>query len=405
MADFTLREENGSTWITFQGRLDSMTAPRAQREIEELIAGGRRLLVADLSRVGFVSSAGLRVLLLAQKQLKKAGGEVILFGIAPEIMSVFTMSGFDSLFRICSSEGEIASLLDAHRSASVTRTHEAGGIRFSVIGAEARPGSCFAIGTQEKLAQSRYEYNDSLPVKQTDIPYGAGLAAAGDDYEQYKELFGEAVVIGGSLFFYPAVKHAAVDYILCTTPDSAMKYRFFHGFGFSGQFAATAAFEGIDGFVTLDGLAGALFTLTAAQAVGVVLLAESKGLLGMNLKKVPLFENRPKNGLDIFDAANFPDWINFPIEPTDASAVVAAAGIAVRGREGLPAKVEKLLSSQSPHHVHGAVFPRVALSKNPAHFEAELQRVLRESEAVKVQHVLGQSKFSRGLVGIVELAP
>ncbi len=403
MTENILREENGSTRIALQGRLDSITGPRVQQQIEELIAGGRRLLVADLSEVNFVSSAGLRVLLIAQKQLKKAGGEIILYGVSADIMNIFTMSGFDGLFRMCSSAGEIAALLDTHPSAAATRQHEAGGIRFSIVQGAVKPGNCFAIGNQEKLAGSRYEYNDSIPVKQTDIQFGAGLAAVGEEYEEYKGLFGEAMVIRSSLFFYPAVKRPAVDYILCGTPDSAMKYRFFHGFGFTGQFAAAAAFEGADGFVTLDALAESLFTLTAASAIGIVLLAESKGLLGMNLKQVPLFENRPKNGLEIFDAANFPEWVNFPIEPTDTNTVIASAGIAMRSREGLAAKYEKLLSSQSLHHLHGAVFPRVPLSKNPAQFDAELQRVFTDMEAAKVQHVLGQSKFSRGLVGIVEL--
>ena len=403
MTENILREENGSTRIALKGRLDSMTAPGVQQQIDELIAGGRRLLVADFSEVSFVSSAGLRVLIIAQKQLKKAGGEVILYGISDAIINVFTMSGFDTLFRICSSTAEIATHLDTHQSAAAAREHEAGGLRFRVVRAAVKPGSCFAIGNQEKLAPSRYEYNDCTPVKQADIQFGAGLAAVGEEYEEYKGLFGEALVLRGSLFFYPAVKRPAVDYILCGTPDPAMKYRFFHGFGFNGQFAATASFEGAEGFVTLDALAASLFTLSAASAIGIVLLAESKGLLGMNLKQVPLFENRPKNGLEIFDAANFPEWVNFPIEPTDTNAVIAAAGIAVRSREGLAAKYEKLLGNQSLHHLHGAVFSRVPLSKNPAQFDAELQRVISDLEAAKVQHVLGQSKFSRGLVGIVEL--
>ena len=403
MTSCILQEENGSTRIALQGRLDSMTSPRVQQQIEELIAGGRRLLVADLSEVGFVSSAGLRVLMLAQKQLRKAGGEIILYGVPDGIMNVFTMSGFDSLFRMCSSAEQLAALIGTHQSAAPARQHEAGGIRFSVAQAAVKTGSCFAIGTQEKLAGSRYEFNDSIPVKQADIQFGAGLAAAGDEYEEYKELFGEAVVIRGSLFFYPAVKRPAVDFILCSLPDAAMKYRFFHGFGFNGRFAVTAAFEGADGFVSLDALAETLFTLTAASAIGIVLLAESKGLLGMNLKKVPIYENRPKNGLEIFDAANFPEWINFPIEPVDTNTVIAAAGIAVRSREGLAAKYEKLLPGRSLHHLHAGVFPRVPLSKNPAQLDAELTRVLADLEPAKVQHVLGQSKFSRGLVGIVEL--
>lgn len=402
MTETIPQEAKGCTRVALQGRLDSMTAPAVQQQIEQIIAGGSRLLVADLSGVGFVSSAGLRVLIMAQKQLKKAGGEIILYGIADAVMSVLTMSGFDALFRMCSTQQELSALLGSDDGAAEARLHEAGGIRFSVVEAAVKPGSCFAIGTQEKLAQSRYEYNDSIPVRQTDIRFGAGLAAAGDDYEEYKGLFGEAVVLGGSLFFYPAVKHPAVDFILCGTPDPAMKYRFFHGFGFGGPFAATAAFEGADGFVTLDALAASLFTLTAAPAIGMVLLAESKGLLGMNLRQVPLFENRPKNGLEIFDAANFPAWVNFPIEPTDVNAVVAAAGIAVRSREGLAAKYDKLLASRALHHLHGAVFAHAPLSKNPASLDAELRRVTADLEAVKVQHVLGQSKFSRGLVGIIE---
>lgn len=403
MAVTIQQEENGTTRIALQGRLDSMTAPPVQQQLDGLIAGGNRLIVVDLSGVGFVSSAGLRVLILAHKQLKKAGGEVILHGVSDAIMNVFTMSGFDALFRMCDSEDELMALLGSNKSAPAARRHEAGGIRFSIVEANVKPGACFAIGNQEKLAPSRYEFKDSIPVKQTDMQFGAGLAAAGAEYEEYKGLFGEAVVIGGSLFFYPATARPAVDFILCDTPDSGMKYRFFHGFGFNGQFALTAAFEGAGGFVTLDALTQSLFTLTASSAIGIVLLAQSKGLLGMNLKKVPLFENRPPNGLDIFDAANFPDWVNFPIEPTDTDAVIAGAGIAVRSREGLATKYEKMLSSHSLHHLHGGVFSHAPLSKNPAAFDGELKRVIADFEAAKVQHVLGQSKFSRGLVGIVEL--
>ena len=96
------------------------------------------------------------------------------------------------------------------------------------------------------------------------------------------------------------------------------------------------------------------------------------------------------------------EWMNFPIEPTGINNIIAAAGIAVRSREGLASKYEKLLSKDALHHIHGGVFAKEPLGKNPAQFAAELSRVLIELEATKVQHVLGQSKFSSGLVGIIE---
>ncbi len=402
MTDCIIREENGIPWITPQGRLDSMTSPQVQQQIDELIMAGKRLLVADLSDVGFVSSAGLRIFMMAQKQLKKAGGEIVFFGVSEAIMTIFKMSGFDSLFRMFSTRQEIAAALAPHQGGQALQQHEAGGIQFSYVKNSVRPGSCFPIGSQDKFAQSRYELQDSIPVKQADIQFGAGLAAIGDEYEDYKEFFGEAVVINRHFFFYPAVKRPSVDFILCREPDPSMKYRFFHGFGFNGQCSAVASFESMDGFITLDNLITALLTLTSAASIGIVMLAESKGLLGMNLKKSPIFENKPKNGLEIFDAANFSEWMNFPIEPTDINNIIAAAGIAVRSRDGLASKYEKLLSKDALHHIHGGVFTKEPLSKNPAQFAAELSRVLTELEATKVQHVLGQSKFSSGLVGIVE---
>jgi anti-anti-sigma factor len=403
MTDCILREENGVTWIAPQGRLDSMTSPQVQQQIDQQIMDGKRLLVVDFSDVGFVSSAGLRIFMMAQKQLKKVGGEIIFYGIAEALMQVFTMSGFASIFRMCATRQEIAALLAPDQSAAALLQQEHDGMRFSYFKTSCQPGVCFAIGTQDKFAQSRYEFPDSIPVKQSDIRFGAGLAAVGDEYEEYKNFFGEAVVINRSLFFYPAVMRPAVDFILCGEQDSAMNYRFLHGFGFNGQFAVISSFESIEGFITLDSLTRSLFTLTMADAIGIVLLAESKGLLGMNLKKAPIYENKPKNGLDIFDAANFSEWMNFPIEPTDFNTIIAGAGIVVRSREGLASKYEKLLSKESLHHIHGGVFAREPLDNNPAQFEAELKRVVTELEASKVQHVLGQSKFSSGLVGIIEL--
>ena len=402
MTDCILREENGRQWIVPQGRLDSMTSPQVQQQIDELIMAGKRLLVADLSDVGFVSSAGLRIFMIAQKQLKKAGGEIVFFGVSEAIMTIFKMSGFDSLFRMYATRQEMAAALAPDQGGAALQQHEAGGIQFSYIKNSVRPGACFPIGSQDKFAPSRYELQDSIPVKQAGIEFGAGLAAIGDEYEDYKDFFGEAVVINRHFFFYPAVKRPSVDFILCREPDAAMNYRFFHGFGFNGQFSIIVSFESMEGFITLDSLTRSLFALTAATSIGIVLLAESKGFLGMNLKKAPIYENKPKNGLDIFDAANFSEWMNFPIEPTDINNIIAGAGIAVRSREALALKYEKLLSKDALHHVHGGVFAREPLGKHPAQFEAELSRVLTELEAAKVQHVLGQSKFSSGLVGIVE---
>jgi anti-anti-sigma factor len=104
----TVLPQSGFTRLIITGRIDSMSAPELQQQFEELILGGSRLIVADLEQVNFISSAGLRVFLIAQKELTRVGGEIILFKAAESVTRVFAMSGFHLLLKIIASEKELA---------------------------------------------------------------------------------------------------------------------------------------------------------------------------------------------------------------------------------------------------------------------------------------------------------
>lgn len=82
------------------GRLDSNTSGEfEQRLLSELGAGRSRLLV-DLERIDYVSSAGLRVLLLGAKRSKDAAGALTLCSLAPAVFQVFELAGFSTIFSI-----------------------------------------------------------------------------------------------------------------------------------------------------------------------------------------------------------------------------------------------------------------------------------------------------------------
>ena len=71
MAVCTVADKGGITWITLSGRIDSMTSPEIQKQINALILDGRRRMLAGFADVTYISSAGLRIFITAQKQLKK----------------------------------------------------------------------------------------------------------------------------------------------------------------------------------------------------------------------------------------------------------------------------------------------------------------------------------------------
>jgi anti-sigma B factor antagonist/stage II sporulation protein AA (anti-sigma F factor antagonist) len=91
---------NGVFVVAPRGRLDSTTSPDLEGRLLGLLDGGTRRLLVDLAGIEYVSSAGLRVLLLLAKRMKLAQGELVLSGLGPAVRQVFELAGFLPLFRL-----------------------------------------------------------------------------------------------------------------------------------------------------------------------------------------------------------------------------------------------------------------------------------------------------------------
>ena len=83
----------GVTVIALDGALDSETAPPAQQTVGALMPAGARV-VLDLSRTSYLSSAGLRVLLVLYRQARGSGGRLALAGVPAEVRAVMSATGF-----------------------------------------------------------------------------------------------------------------------------------------------------------------------------------------------------------------------------------------------------------------------------------------------------------------------
>ncbi len=82
------------------GRLDSHTAPGFEQEVLAAVAGGTTHMLIDFSNVQYISSAGLRIVLIAAKKMKAAGGKLALCALGDAIAEVFKISGFASILDI-----------------------------------------------------------------------------------------------------------------------------------------------------------------------------------------------------------------------------------------------------------------------------------------------------------------
>ncbi len=90
--------EDSRLTIAPEGRLDTTTAPELEKTLEEAISDVTEL-VFDFEKLDYISSAGLRVLLTAQKQMSQQGG-MKLIHVNETIMDVFEITGFSDILTI-----------------------------------------------------------------------------------------------------------------------------------------------------------------------------------------------------------------------------------------------------------------------------------------------------------------
>jgi anti-anti-sigma factor len=86
--------------VTPQGRLDAASARSLEAELQQRIAAGETRLIVDFESTRYVGSNGLRVLLVALKQVQQQGGALKLCCLAPRLKEILAMAGFDRVFEI-----------------------------------------------------------------------------------------------------------------------------------------------------------------------------------------------------------------------------------------------------------------------------------------------------------------
>lgn len=98
------------TVVRLPARVDTTSAKDVEAELNGLLEGGARQLVADFDDNEYVSSAGLRVFLAVLKYLEKNDGRIVLCRMKPFVDDVFQISGFSELFEISVTREEALAL-------------------------------------------------------------------------------------------------------------------------------------------------------------------------------------------------------------------------------------------------------------------------------------------------------
>lgn len=98
--EITEKKSQNCTVVSINGRLDTTNYSVLEKKLLELIDSGETRLLVNLSKMDYVSSSGLRILLMALKRITMAKGKFVLCSLQDKIKEIFEISGFTNIFEI-----------------------------------------------------------------------------------------------------------------------------------------------------------------------------------------------------------------------------------------------------------------------------------------------------------------
>ena len=110
--DILEESRDGIVVVSPQGRIDCNTSAKLERKLLALLEPASRGIVIDFTAVDYISSAGLRVVLVLAKRLRGGGGALVLCQLNELIQEIFKMSGFNKIMAIAATRADALAKLD-----------------------------------------------------------------------------------------------------------------------------------------------------------------------------------------------------------------------------------------------------------------------------------------------------
>jgi anti-anti-sigma factor len=377
--------------LVVAGRLDGYWAQHLSSTVSNVLREGAHTVRLNLAGATYISSAGIGVLVDLHKQFAEVGGACLVTEPSRAVSKVIEMVG---LTRLLTTPGPAGA-----QSRQTTR-REIGGASFELhpLGPAARL-ACTLTGRPQLLPAAAYTAADCRDLSVGDSAFSLGLGAFGDDFNTARDRFGEFLAISGAAATQPTDGTNFPDYMLASgafVPRLATLY----ALSCEGAFGTLVRFEGADP-VTLSALLSVCVEACGAPTAGVVLLAESAGLVGATLKRPPVNGERP------FTFPGIRDWLSFSAERCFTRSLALAAGIVTSAPSPALARFVRPLTPGAAFsaHMHAAAFPYRPLPKGALDLERTvrdlfeaggLQGVLHLLADTRELHGAGESEFLRG---------
>ena len=392
--------------LTVSGRLDAYWADHLSKALEEAVRDGAHHIRVNMAAVPYMSSVGIRVLLKFYKELQRLNGSFAVSNPSDAVKTVLDLAGLEVLLS--------GQAVKAETGAPVTsRAVERESATFEVFDvASAGTALCRVVGDPELLNDCRFAPQHGRSIKFPESTFGLGLGGFGTGFDDCKARFGEFLAVAGAAAYLPTDGTNVPDEFVSSkalVPEMNVLY----GLVCDGTFSHLVRFEAKpSGAAKLEDLAEACLDIAATDVAGIVMIAESAGLMGAALRRSPALA--PVEGAP-FDYPQIREWLSFTPERAYARSLAMVVGVAARAeRPALAPLLRPLGEGALPAgHFHAAAFSYRPLPKGWIELVPTVTNLFTVETLQGVLHLLndereavgaGQSEFRRGACWIAPIA-
>ena len=407
--EITERVVDAIVEMRVRGRLDGYWATHLDKTLARRVREGHLQFRLDLSEITFISSAGIGILMKYYTQLIAIEGWLIVTNPSNRVRTVLAMAALTPYLM----QSEAAATQPPGNPAD--RRFVDRGAAFDVFDLPGGAGfRCRTIGSAEPLDGARFRADNCVSVRCPDTSFALGLGAFGDGGADCGSRFGEFLAVAGAAAYLPTDGSNVADFLVARGGE-APEVKVLYALACEGSFTRLARFDVVGGkTVSLANLAASCLEISGAEVAGLVIVAESAGLVGAALRRSPVVDG-PGSRTSLFAHPDIRRWLTFTAEPAFRCALTLIVGVvAAPTAGGAPPLLRPLgLDSSPAGHLHAAAFSFRPLKKGRLDLGETVATLFHAESVLGILHLLhddrelasaGQSHFVRGACWIGPIA-
>jgi anti-anti-sigma factor len=393
--------------VRVKGRLDGYWADHLAAALEQSIRDGAHRIRLNLSEVPYMSSAGIGVVVKFYKQLGEIKGSLVVSSASAPVKRVIEMAALGQLLAADVAPAQ-ETVMPVKMVGQLDRDQPTFEVRDATRGGKL---ACRVIGDPALLRGARFGEEHARKLLFPESTFAVGLGAFGNEFEDCSGRFGEFLAVAGAAAYQPTDGTNVPDYLLAAgnlVPELVVLYSVLC----EGPFAHLARFEPKrqGAAAGLTDIVSTCLDIAATDTAGIVIVAESAGLMGAALRRSPA---GGKSEAAPFQHPEIREWISFTAERAHVRSLTLAAGVASRGDCGALAPMLRPLAKASPliGHFHAAAFSYRPLKKGTIDLKTTVATLFGAETLQGVLHLLGddretgagQSEFVRGVCWVAPI--